>query len=110
MSVEEIKQHFRLGIWAVKPEKREKFIEAWQTSSDWLTQKLPNERGAVLLEDTNDPTRFISYAPISEFEVTNEVMSGPEFQEHWGAVMQLCDGVEPHSMQVVSAARGQGVK
>lgn len=108
--MEEIKQQFRLGIWAVKPEKREKFIEAWQTSGDWLSQRLPNERGAVLLEDTNDPGKFISYAPISQPEIANKVMSGSEFQELWGAVMQLCDGVEPHSMRVVGAAKGQGVK
>jgi hypothetical protein len=109
MRVEEIGQRFRLGIWSVKPEKRAKFIEAWQTSTDWLSQRLPNERGAVLLEDTNDPDRFISFAPITDPEGANELMSGSEFQELWARVLHYCDDVKPHSMRVVGSVTGQGV-
>lgn len=110
MTVEEIGKRFRLGIWAVKPEKRVEFIEAWQTSSDWLVQRLPNEKGAVLLEDTNDSARFISYAPISDPEQANELMSGTEFQVLWAKVIQFCDDVKPHNMRVVGSVTGQDVK
>ena len=108
--MEDIGQQFRLGIWAVKPEKRAEFIDAWYTSNEWLSQRLPNERGAVLLEDTDDPTRFVSYAPISDPEVVIELMSVTEFQALWAEVMQFCDDVTPHNMRVVSSKTGQDAK
>lgn len=108
--MEDIGQSFRLGIWAVKPEKRVEFIEAWQTSTDWLLERLPNERGAVLLEDTNNPGRFISFAPVSDNkvnEVANELMSDPDYQVLWARVLEFCDDVEPNFMRVVSSVTGQ---
>lgn len=107
--MEEIGQRFRLGKWIVKPEKRAEFIEAWQISSDWLIQRLPDERGAVLLEDTNDPAGFVSYASVTDPDRANKLMLGTEFQALWAKVMQYCDDVQPHSMRVVASVTGRGV-
>ena len=103
--MEEIGNHFRLGIWTLNPENRARFIEAWQTSAAWLKERLPAEASAVLLEDTNDPGRFISFAPQSDPEVVSQLMAETEFQELWNRVMQFCD-VKPHSMRVVSSVSG----
>lgn len=104
--MEKIGQGFRLGIWAVPSDKAAEFIEAWQSSSDWLAQHLPDERGAVLLKDTADPNKFVSYAPIGDPAKVEEIMSSAEFQELWSAVMEICDRVKPHTMRVVGAVRG----
>ena len=107
MKMEEVGKAFRLGIWSVPPGKASEFTEAWQSLSEWLLQHLPDERGSVLLEDRNDPSRFISFAPLADPAKVEEVMSGPEFQELWSAVMEICDTVKPHSMRVVGAVGGQ---
>jgi hypothetical protein len=83
------------------------FIEAWQSSSEWLLEHLPGERGGVLLEDRNDPSRFISFAPIADPAKIEEVMSEPQFQELWSDVMETGATVKPHSMRVVGAVGGQ---
>jgi hypothetical protein len=101
--VEKIGQLFRLGIWAVKPENSSEFIAAWQTFTERLAQNLPDERGAVLLEDIRDPNRFISFAPISYPEKVEEVMSRAELQELWSRLMELCEDFKPNMLRVVGA-------
>jgi hypothetical protein len=107
LQVEAIGQFFRLGIWDVKPENALEFIDAWQTSGEWLVQHLPGEKGAVLLQDTSEPSRFISFAPLSDPQKAVEAMSKTEFQKLWSRVMALCEAVEPNSMRVVGSVGGK---
>jgi hypothetical protein len=102
-----IGQLFRLGLWKVKPENSAAFVAAWQAAAEWLEHNLPGERGAVLLEDINDPGRFISYAPISDFAKVEEMMAGAEFQKLMSKVMALCEDVKPHRMRAVGAVGRQ---
>ena len=102
--MEKIGQPFRVGIWQVKPEKAAEFVAAWQSSADWLALKLLDEGGAVLLEDLNDPSRFISFAPVNDPEKVEEVLRSAEFQELWARVMRLCQDARPNRMRVVGAA------
>lgn len=107
MKMERIGQSYRLGIWAVSPEKADEFVEAWESLSEWLAQHLPDERGAVLLEDTSDPSRFISFSAIDNPTRVDEVMSDPEAQDLMSKVMETCDTRKPHSMRVVAAVKVQ---
>jgi hypothetical protein len=107
MKMEKIGQSYRLGIWAVSPEKADEFVEAWQSLSEWLAQHLPDERGAILLEDTTDTTRFISFSPVDNPTKVDEVMSEPECQDLMSKVMETCDTRKPHSMRVVGAVTVQ---
>ncbi|MDX1615983.1 MAG: hypothetical protein R3300_16845 [Candidatus Promineifilaceae bacterium] len=105
--MEKVGQHFRLGVWTVQAEHRAQFIEAWQTSTSWLSERLPNERGAVLLEDSADPGRFVSYAPLSDPEIVSDLLSKSEFQTLWARVMRFCKEVKPHSLRVVGSVTGK---
>lgn len=105
--MERIGQSYRLGVWGVPPEKADEFVEAWQSLSEWLADHLPDERGAILLEDTTDPTRFISFSTIDNTTKVDEVMSDPEFQDLMQVVMETCDTLKPHNMRVVRAVKVQ---
>ena len=107
MKMEKIGQSYRLGIWAVSPEKADEFVEAWQSLSEWLAQHLPDERGAILLEDTTDPTLFISFSTIDNPAKVDEVMSDPEAQDLMSIVMETCDTLKRHSMRVAGAVKVQ---
>jgi hypothetical protein len=96
-------QTFRLGIWSVKPENSEDFINAWQVSTDWLTDKLGYEGLVVLLSDRDDPTKYVSFASVPDLENVEKVMAQTEFQELWAEVMKYCDTVKPHVMSVVGS-------
>ncbi len=40
--MEIIGQIYRFGIWSVKPGKEPDFIAAWDQSSEWLAERLPD--------------------------------------------------------------------
>lgn len=103
--MEDIGQLFRLGTWVVRPDNAQAFVAAWQASGDWLAKNLPNERGAVLLEDPEEPGRYVSFAPVSDPERVVELMSTTEFQDVWSEVMALCESVRASTLRVVGASR-----
>jgi hypothetical protein len=96
-----IGQPFRLGIWMVKSENIPEFIEAWQLSVDWITQKVSDDGEGFLLQDTQDPNKFVSFAFSSNPDKSQEVRSQAEYQELFSRVQALCDSVQPHKMNVV---------
>jgi hypothetical protein len=98
--VKNIGQRYRLGIWTVKAGNIPEFIEAWQSSADWIAQKLHDDGEAVLLQDIDEPRKFVSFAFATNLEKAEEVMSGTEFQVLWSNIMALCEDVEPHRMQI----------
>ncbi|MCI0607694.1 MAG: antibiotic biosynthesis monooxygenase [Anaerolineae bacterium] len=92
---------YRLGEWTVKPDKIPQFIEAWQAGVDWIAQNLPDGGEGILLQDKENPNKFISLAFSSNPEKTQEAMSRPEFQELMSRTRSLCEDVQPHRMQAV---------
>ena len=94
-------QPLRLGMWTVKQPNIPEFIEMWKKSVDWVSQNLPGEGEAVLLQETENPNKFISFAFSTNLEKAQEVMSRTEYQELFSRVRALCDDVQPHGMKVV---------
>ena len=92
---------YRLGEWTVKPGKIPEFIEAWQAGADWVAKNLPNDGEGILLQDTDNPNKFISFAFSVNTEKAQEAMSRPEFQELMAKTRSFCDDVQPHGMKVV---------
>jgi hypothetical protein len=75
-------QLYRPGRWTIKPGRIEEFISAWQTSVDWLIE--PHTRGwsgeTVLLQDTENSHKFISFAWTTNPQQIEELLTGREFQ------------------------------
>ena len=92
---------YRLGEWTVKPDKTSQFIEAWQAGVDWIAQNLSDDGEGILLQDIEDPNKFISFAFSVNHEKVQEALSHPEFQELQSRTRALCENVQPHRMQVV---------
>jgi hypothetical protein len=92
---------YRLGEWTVKPGKIPEFIEAWQAGADWIAQNLPDDGEGILLQDSENPNKFISFAFSSNLEKAQDVMSQTEYQELFSRVRALCDDVQPHRLNVV---------
>lgn len=92
---------YRLGEWTVKPGNIPEFIELWQAGADWIAQNLRDDGEGLLLQDTENPNKFISLASSSNPEKAQEILSRPEFQELMSKTRSLCDDVKPHRMKVV---------
>ena len=92
---------YRLGEWTVKTDKTSQFIEAWQAGGDWIAQNLPDDGEGILLQDIEDPNKFISFAFSVNHEKVQEALSHPEFQEFMSKTRSLCEEVQSHRMQAV---------
>jgi hypothetical protein len=108
--MQKIGQPMRLGIWMVKSEKTSEFIKAWQLSADWIAQNLPEDGEAILLQETEDPNKFISFGFSSNLEKVQDVMSQTEYQELFSRVRALCDDVQPHRMNVVGYSSSSNIE
>lgn len=100
--MKDIGQLFRMGVWTVKQGKVPEFIEAWQSSAGWLVRNLAVSGEGILLQDPDDPVKFVSFGSASNLEEIEELMSGDEFQELWTKVLGLCEDVQPRMMKVVA--------
>ncbi len=69
-----------------------------------MARRTASGRGAVLMEDRDDPSRFISFAPVNDPDVVERVLRSAEFTELWSGVMALCDQVIPNQLRVVAAS------
>jgi hypothetical protein len=103
-------QPLRLGMWTVKRGNIQEFIKTWQLSADWISQNIPEDGEGVLLQDVENPNKFISFAFSTDLEKAQEVLSRTEYQELFSRVRALCDDIRPHGMKVVgysSSARNE---
>ena len=100
--MKKIGQLFRLGMWTVKSDNIPEFIKAWQASVDWIARNLPNDGEGVLLQDSESPNKFISFAFSANPEKAQEAMSRTEFQELFSRVRALCEDVRSHRMRVAA--------
>ncbi len=69
-----------------------------------MARRTASGRGAVLMEDRDGPSRFISFAPVNDPDVVERVLRSAEFTEHWSVVMALGDQVIPNQLRVVAAS------
>jgi len=99
--MEKIGQPIRLGMWTVKHDKIQEFIKAWQSSADWIAHNLPDDGEGVLVQDAENPNKFISFAFSANPDQAQEVISRSEYQELFSTVRTLCDSIQPQKMQVV---------
>ncbi len=93
---------YTLGIWSVKPGNERAFIDAWQSFADWTCKHQSGAVHAVLLQDTEQPQRFISYGPWNDEKSIKEWRQRTEFQEFLKRARALCDNIEPLMMQSVA--------
>jgi len=107
--MEKIGQKYRSGSWIVRSGKIGEFIKAWQTSVEWLVEKHPDgwNGEAFLLQDTENPHKFISFAWSTMPEKTEELLAGTEFQALMAAMQELCEEIQPHRTQIVSYLTSQ---
>jgi heme-degrading monooxygenase HmoA len=99
--MEKLNGAFTSAVWNVKPGKEEEFIKEWTEFANW---SLNTDNGAGhLLQDTQDPSRFISVGKWSSEEVINNWRENPEFKDRLTKISELlAEPTKPHMMKEVS--------
>jgi heme-degrading monooxygenase HmoA len=89
------------GIWLVQRGEEDAFVEEWTRFATWAA-RMPGAQTLRLGRDTNDTSKFISFAPWTDAESVRAWKSQPEFRERIGQVQRHVTGFEPIELDAVA--------
>ncbi len=104
--MEDLDEIFAAGIWDVMPGNERAFIEAWKEFSVWTALHQKGSGYGNLLQDMDNPSRFISYGPWKDLESVRAWRQQPEFRKSIGRFMDLCDHITPGTFRLVAGEGG----
>lgn len=61
-------------------------------------------QNAVLVQDLENPQRFISFGPWEDGDALTQWRNTPEFKNAFETFRELCSEIQPHTMQVVETS------
>jgi heme-degrading monooxygenase HmoA len=93
--------HYTHTTWHIEEGNEEEFVRRWGEWADWSRRQGLVEV-ALLLRDTEDPQRFVSFAPWESVATIAGWRALPGYQERVDRLRQVVDGFEPRTLQVVA--------
>ena len=88
------------GIWRVKPGKEDDFVAAWQELAEWALRDIEGSRGARLMQDRDEPTRFYTLGPWDSPDAVQRFREHPSFTEKFARVRETTDEAAIHTLEV----------
>lgn len=97
-------QVYTMGLWSVKPGNEAALIAAWEKFAKWSAENQPGAMEAVLLQDLEQPRRFVSIGPWEDAEKVRAWRQRPEFQAFFSRAKELCEEIQPRTLKPVARA------
>jgi heme-degrading monooxygenase HmoA len=94
-----------LHLWHLVGQRgsEEDFIDRWTTFTQWSLNNADGAESFVLIGDTGDPRRFLSFGTWENPEAVRTWRERPEFSELLGQCRALCDHFEPHDYTLATS-------
>lgn len=93
-----------MGIWSVKPGKGKEFVSLWNGFAKWTAKSQKAAGRGVLLQDADNPLRFVSFGSWKDEKGIAAWRSRPEFREFLEKARALCDEIKPGKLEEVASA------
>ena len=93
--------HYTHTTWHVDERNQEEFVRRWVEWAEWSRRQGLVE-DALLLRDTDDPQRFISFGPWESAKAIAGWRALPGYQERVDRLRQVVDGFEPRTLRAVA--------
>jgi heme-degrading monooxygenase HmoA len=94
------------GNWIVKHGSQEDFVARWTEFLEWTRERAPGLASAQLIQDSEDPSHFISFAGWESAEAMARWRELPEFATWLAACRALCEDFRGSSYRLAAAAAG----
>ena len=88
-------QPFTCGIWTVRDGSEEEFVTRW-TALVNSARALPGAESFRLIQDRQDPHRFISFAAWDEWTSADQWRATEAFMDAMRACRELCEDFRPN--------------
>jgi heme-degrading monooxygenase HmoA len=103
MSEQQEGQPYTSGNWLVKEGEVDAFIAEWSAFTEWSLEDASGAESFVLIQDSGDPRRFLSFGAWADPESVTAWREGDEFRERLGRCRALCEEFEAHDYVAVAA-------
>jgi heme-degrading monooxygenase HmoA len=100
----EIGALYSAGIWTVKPGNEAAFIQTWDGLARWTTENIKDVLPAVLVQDAENPLKFISFGPWKDLDTLTAWRNTPAFRKAFAEFRTLCSEIQPRTMRCVAFA------
>ena len=78
--MENFRQTYTSAAWKVKPGNEQEFIDTWKAFAKWTADNAKGTKNARLLQDNQDTTKFVSFAPWNDEETIGKWREMDEFK------------------------------
>jgi heme-degrading monooxygenase HmoA len=95
---------YSAGIWTVKPGNEAAFIKTWESLAQWTTSTMKGIEPAVLVQDADNPGKFISFGSWKDIATLTQWRSTPEFKKAFATFRVLCSEIQPLTLKCVASA------
>ena len=92
---------YTTGIWLVNPGREEEFIAAWKEFAEWTSRLGGGSLEVLLLQDAEQPQRFVSVGPWKDVPDIRAWRNTTEFGAFMQRAKELCTGIHPAIMKPV---------
>ncbi len=93
-------QPYTYGVWIVKPGREDDFVAAWREMAEWGAMNAPGAGVARLLQDEDQPMRFISIGPWDDKDALAASRSQLGFQERVAKLREMLETYTPASLEL----------
>jgi quinol monooxygenase YgiN len=93
-------QPYAFGVWIVKPGREDAFVAGWRELAEWTAANGPGAGVGRLLQDEDQPTRFISIAPWDDKDAIAGMRSQLGYQERVARLRELLETFTPANLEL----------
>ena len=79
------------GTWLVTAGREKEFVSHWIEFLQWTRSAFSEFRSAQLIQDSEDPRHFVSFANWDSADALKQWRSRPEFAAKLGSCRILCE-------------------
>jgi quinol monooxygenase YgiN len=94
-------KHWTSGHWYIKPGKENEFVAAWRRLAEWSLVALPGAGRPMLLRDSAQPTRFVSFGSWETLALIEDFRSRPEFAAALAEIRPLTERIDVFTLESV---------
>jgi heme-degrading monooxygenase HmoA len=91
---------YTFGVWIVKPGREDDFVAGWREMAEWTAANVPGAGIGRLLQDEDQPTRFISIGPWDDKDAIAVWRSQLGFQERVGRLREMLETFTPANLEL----------
>jgi quinol monooxygenase YgiN len=93
-------QPHTFGVWIVKPGREDDFVAGWRELAEWTAANSPGAGSSRLLQDEDQPQRFISIGAWDDRDAMAASRSQLGLQERIAKLREMLETFTPASLEL----------